>query len=407
MADAVSRANAFRVLYLTTYSMKFATTPTTTLMSTVTSIGGYQFYVWKLAKLSSRAWHDVWGGFVSSVLVLCARVQQQAGGSAATVYRTVSSIAAQVPLLRGAFVPSDLCNPKNMKYEIYHALLPWWLNTAVYRYMYMVITHSRVWINRVRLPIMLVVSRTGKMNNSLSPCKPKYLISRDGYGNPVPRQPAHLHTQAESGAYLRDSSRVPRRRPFMKPPYAIGSVPSLSGHAIAYRWRSLPRVRQHRVSKPQGSSERVLPWQVTINQLIFASLSHTHYWYKVGMLSKMYQSSRLPSKKYRALPWGLSTTVAYTRVVDYNPKNAVHYRGAEYHGSMYQSGRLPSKQYRALPWRLNTAVNTTNLKNRCREEPWSVRGHSIVTWRDIACRVTAIAESLLVIAQCCRISTCV
>ena len=27
-------------------------------------------------------------------------------------------------------------------------------------------------------------------------------------------QPAHLHIQAESGAYLRDSSRVPRRRPF-------------------------------------------------------------------------------------------------------------------------------------------------------------------------------------------------
>ena len=24
----------------------------------------------------------------------------------------------------------------------------------------------------------------------------------------------------------------------MKPPYAIGSVPSLSGHAFAYRWRS-------------------------------------------------------------------------------------------------------------------------------------------------------------------------
>ena len=43
------------------------------------------------------------------MLVLCARVQQQAGGSAATVYRTASSIAAQVPLLRGAFVPSDYC----------------------------------------------------------------------------------------------------------------------------------------------------------------------------------------------------------------------------------------------------------------------------------------------------------
>ena len=93
---------------------------------------------------------------------------------------------------------------------------------------------------------------------------PETLVSRDGFSRPVPRQPAHLHTQAESGAYLRDSSRVPQRRPFMKPPYAIGSVTSLSGHAIAYRWRSLPRVRQHRASKPQGSSERVLPWQVTM-----------------------------------------------------------------------------------------------------------------------------------------------
>ena len=70
----------------------------------------------------------------------------------------------------------------------------------------------------------------------------------------------------------------------MKPPYAIGSVPSLSGHAIAYRWRSMPRVRRHRASKPQGSSERVLPWQITMDQLIFAFLSHTHYWYEVGML---------------------------------------------------------------------------------------------------------------------------
>ena len=121
-------------------------------------------------------------------------------------------------------------------------------------------------------------------NIPLSPCVPENLVSRDGFSRPLPRQPAHLHTQAESGAYSRDSSRVPRRRPFMKPPYAIGSVPSLSGHAIAYRWRSLPRVRRHRASKPQASSERVLPWQITMDQLIFASLSHTHYWYEVGML---------------------------------------------------------------------------------------------------------------------------
>ena len=130
----------------------------------------------------------------------------------------------------------------------------------------------------------LVVSWTGKMNIPLSPCVPENLVSRDGFSSPVPRQPAHVHTHAESGAFLRDCSRVPRRHPFMKPPYATGSVPSVSGHAIAYRWRSLPSVRRHRASKPQGSFERLLPWQVTMDQLIFASLSHTNYWYEVSML---------------------------------------------------------------------------------------------------------------------------
>ena len=139
------------------------------------------------------------------------------------------------------------------------------------------VTHiSRVWINRVRLPILLVVI-------SVSTFALENLASRDGFGSHVRRQPDHFHTQAESGAFLRDSSRVPRRRPFIyfESPYAIGSVPKLTGHAIAYRWRSLPRVGWHRASKPQGSSERVLPWQVTMDQLICASLSHIHYWYYV------------------------------------------------------------------------------------------------------------------------------
>ena len=30
--------------------------------------------------------------------------------------------------------------------------------------------------------------------------------------------------------------------------------------------------------------KRVLAWQVTMDQLICASLSHTHYWYEVGIL---------------------------------------------------------------------------------------------------------------------------
>ena len=129
------------------------------------------------------------------------------------------------------------------------------------------VTHiARVWINRVRLRIPLVVSCTGKTNISLSPLVPENFVSRDGFDSSVPRQPARLHTQAESGAYLTGflPSSVAASIYLFKPPYAIGSVPSLSGHAIAYRWRSLPRVRRHKASKPQGSSERVLPWQLTM-----------------------------------------------------------------------------------------------------------------------------------------------
>ena len=61
-------------------------------------------------------------------------------------------------------------------------------------YVCMVITCNSVWINRVRLPILLVVSWTGKMNISLSLFAPEILVSRDRFGRPVPRQPAHsLH----------------------------------------------------------------------------------------------------------------------------------------------------------------------------------------------------------------------
>ena len=161
-----------------------------------------------------------------------------------------------------------------------------------------------------------VVNWTGKVNISLSTLfAPKNLVSRDGFGSPVPRQPAHLHTQAESGACLRDSSRVPRRGPFiyLKPPYAIGSVPSLSGHAMAYRWRSLSRVRQHRASKPQGCSERVLSWQVTMDRLLYASLSHTQYWNEEGMstVPKVSVEKRGAQKMIHCDTWKGSTRYYY------------------------------------------------------------------------------------------------
>ena len=69
------------------------------------------------------------------------------------------------------------------------------------------------------------------------------------------------------------------------PPHTIRSVESLSGHAVAYQWRSLPRVRWHRAS--------IVLKVVRVTGVAFASpwtnyycaplFSHTHYWYKVSM----------------------------------------------------------------------------------------------------------------------------
>ena len=140
-----------------------------------------------------------------------------------------------------------------------------------------VVTHiARVWINRV---IKVVDPARGQLNRkndiSLSPFAPGNLVSRAGFGSPVPRQPAHLHTQAESGAYLWDSSRVPRRRPSIYlnrlrhrvSPEFIGSPRNCV--PMAFTAESPPA----RVSKPQGSSsKRVLPWQVTMDQSICASI---------------------------------------------------------------------------------------------------------------------------------------
>ena len=98
-----------------------------------------------------------------------------------------------------------------------------------------------------------MVSRTGKINISLSAFAPENLVSRDGFGSPVPRQPAHLHTHKLNPVltgFLPSSAAAPIY--LFKQPYAIESVPSLSGHATAYRWRSSPRVRRHRANKPQG-----------------------------------------------------------------------------------------------------------------------------------------------------------
>ena len=151
-------------------------------------------------------------------------------------------------------------------------------------YVCMVVTYSRVWINRVRLPILLVVSWTGKMNISLSAFAPE----NSGLARRVRQSRlASACSSPHSGwiwcllSGFLPGSAAASMFIYFKPPYAIGSVPSLSGHAIAYRWRSLPRVHRHKASKPRGSSDRLLPWQITMDQLICASLSHTHHYWLV------------------------------------------------------------------------------------------------------------------------------
>ena len=73
------------------------------------------------------------------------------------------------------------------------------------------------------------MDRSGKVANPRA-FVPENLVSRDGFGSPVPRQSAHLNTQAESGASLRDSSRVPRRRLYI---YLNRHTPS--GQSQVYR----------------------------------------------------------------------------------------------------------------------------------------------------------------------------
>ena len=136
----------------------------------------------------------------------------------------------------------------------------------------MVITYSKGIMDRGQL--------NRENNISLSPFAPEILGSRDDSGSPVPRQPAHLHTQAESGAHLRDSSRVPRRRL-----YICLNRHTPSGQSRGYRVTQLRTDGVHcRESAstgpvnlkivPNGCCLGKSPWT---NQ--YAPLfSHAHFW---------------------------------------------------------------------------------------------------------------------------------
>ena len=142
-------------------------------------------------------------------------------------------------------------------------------------YVYMVITYNKGknQLNKVADPARGQLNR--KMIFYLSSFAPENLISRDGFGSPAPRQPAHLHTQAGSGAYLQDSSRVVWWRLFI---FLNRRTPS--GQSGVYRVTQL-RTDDIHCREPAGTGSanlKVVPnGCVTTDQLICASLSHTHY----------------------------------------------------------------------------------------------------------------------------------
>ena len=103
------------------------------------------------------------------------------------------------------------------------------------------------------------MDQPGKVANpaiSLSTFTPENLVSRDGFGSPVPCQPAHIHTQDESGAYLRDFSRVRGVHTYIfKTAIRYRVSPEFIGARNCVPMTFTARVRRHMSSKPQGSSE--------------------------------------------------------------------------------------------------------------------------------------------------------
>ena len=125
----------------------------------------------------------------------------------------------------------------------------------------------------------------GQLNRGKFPCPRSRLriwFRETGLAVPSLVSLLILYTNAESGAWY--SSRIPGRRPYIFTSTThhriytlyIYIVPSLSGHAIAYRWRSLPRVRWHRASSPQGSSSNGCCPCITMDQMLLCSSLFPH-----------------------------------------------------------------------------------------------------------------------------------
>ena len=121
-----------------------------------------------------------------------------------------------------------------------------------------------------------MVSSTGKIN-FMSPFAPdENLISRDGFGHPIPRQPVH-------GTHSGRNLVLTRGIPPTVNRYRVS--PEFMGHANAYRWCLPPRVRRHKAGNPKGSSSNGCAVNSSIysgnpmEQFLCVNFSHTHYWH--------------------------------------------------------------------------------------------------------------------------------
>ena len=117
----------------------------------------------------------------------------------------------------------------------------------------MITTFIVVWISLVRLPTLLLVSRTRK---HLFPCPCLRLTTSSqemGSFFPSRASPLILHTQTESSAHSRALSLSATASIYSMPSTSIGPVSSLSGHANAYRWRIPPKDLRQKAISPQGS----------------------------------------------------------------------------------------------------------------------------------------------------------
>ena len=110
-------------------------------------------------------------------------------------------------------------------------------------------------------------AKEGKQwNISLSPFAPENSASQDGFGGPVPRQPAHLHAP-----FIYLNRHTPSGQSRVSRVTQLRTDGVHSGESVG----TGPAVLK--VVPVTGAASAGL----TVNQLVCASLSHAHYWYVV------------------------------------------------------------------------------------------------------------------------------